>query len=82
MKNMDQVIRHAAEAARNNATFVNRALTAFVQTPSDEGAQRALRAALVAQAEGVDGGAHDGATQQARCEASEAALRAWDGDGQ
>lgn len=82
MKNMDQVIKHAAEAVRNHATFVGTALTAFVQNPSDVEAQRALRAALVAQAEGVDGGAHDGSTLEARCKASEAALRAWDGDGE
>lgn len=82
MLHPDDVIRHASAAAAANAREVHRALDAYlaaVGTDAEPGAIRALRAALVAQATGYEGTAHDGGTLDARRTSAAAALDAWDG---
>lgn len=79
MQNMDKVIEHAVNADKNHASQVGAALREFLRDTRAQAARDDLRAALVAQASGYDGSAHDGATFEARVAAAKAALAAWDG---
>lgn len=82
MYDHDAVIRHASECAASHAGEVSTALCQFVaaRTMSENAQARdALRVALVAQAAGFEGVAHDGSTYQRRVDAAKAALVAWDG---
>lgn len=82
MYDHDAVIRRAAVCAANHAGEVHTALTRYVaaQIPEDHAsATEALRIALVAQAAGHEGSAHDGSTYRVRVDAAKAAIAAWDG---
>jgi hypothetical protein len=78
MLNQDEVIRQCALCSKNHGRDVDATLSDFVGKPSLE-TQTALRVALVAQAAGYERSSHDGSTFEARRDAAEAALLAWDG---
>jgi hypothetical protein len=79
--NLDAVVRLAIVAVRSGAQAVGQAIDLVVAAKDIAtrlNASQALRMALVAQAEGHEPCAANGATYRARCDAARAALAAWD----
>jgi hypothetical protein len=79
MCDREEVLRLAIACAEAHGVQVRKALADYVagNTPA---AEDNLRTALLAQAQGFEATAADGATFAARVEAAKGALNAWDGD--